>query len=390
MPWRETSPMDQRVGFINDYLRSHWSMTELCARYGVSRKTGYKWIDRFKAEGFHGLADRSRRPHHSPRATRSDVVEALIAAKRRHTDRGAKKLLPPLARERPDWPWPAVSTANLILKRHGLTNPQSRRRRRQPPPLCSRTESTGPNDVWTADFKGEFRTRDGRYCYPLTILDDHSRYLLTCRALLEPSTAATKATFLRLFRTQGLPSVIRTDNGTPFAGPGLAGLSRLAVWWMRLGIHPERIAPGHPEQNGRHERLHRTLKEATAFPPAASCEAQQRRFASFRKEYNDDRPHESLGQVPPAKYYASSPRPWPNCLPPLEYPAHFELRRADSNGCISWHTRRVFLSSVLAKEYIGLEELTTGVWDVYFGSRRLGIFNEAKHEVEDIAPVRPG
>ncbi len=384
MPWREMSPMDQRLGFINDYLRQLFSMTELCARYGISRKTGYKWVARYEVEGPPGLADRSRRPHRSPRATRSDVVDALVAARKRRPDRGAKKLLATLKREHPDWPWPAVSTANLILKRQGLTQSRARQRRHRPPPVCSRTESQEPNDVWTADFKGEFRTRDGLYCYPLTILDDHSRYFLDCRALLAASTADTRSAFLRLFRTHGLPAVIRTDNGTPFAGPGLAGLSRLAVWWIQLGIRPERIAPGHPEQNARHERLHRTLKEATAYPPAASCNAQQRRFTRFRKEYNRERPHEALGQVPPAEHYRTSPRPWPRSLPPIEYPAHFELRRADTNGCISWRTRRIFLTSVLAKQYIGLEEIGLGVWDVYFGPRRLGLYLESKDEFQDV------
>lgn len=387
MPWRDTSPMEQRLQFISDYLRQLWSMAELCDRYRISRKTGYKWLARYEAGGRNGLYDRSRRPHHSPRATPQHLVDALIAKRSRHPRWGPKKLLLLLAAEHPDWPWPAPSTAGLILKRHGLVEPVRRRRRRSPEK--SRSESTAPNHVWTADFKGEFRTRDGRYCYPLTIVDDHSRYLLACRALLHPTTAATQNTFTRLFRQLGLPQVIRTDNGSPFAGRGLARLSRLAVWWIRIGITPELIAPGHPEQNGRHERLHRTLDDTTIRPAAASCRAQQRRFNHFRHEYNTLRPHEALGQVPPTTCYAPSARPWLNRLPPLEYPAHFELRRVASNGCIRWHRRQLFVSLTLAGQVIGLEEVTIGYWNLYLGPRRLGLLSEREGRVEDIGTLKP-
>ncbi len=386
MPWRKVSLVDQRVEFIADLGTGVWSMTELCASYGISRKTGYKWAARFREAGPLGLGDRSRRPQHSPHAARPEVVEALLAVRRQHPRWGAKKLLPLLAVAHPDWPWPSLSTANRILQRHGLLKARPRRRRRLHPP-SPRTESQAANEVWTADFKGEFRTGDGRYCYPLTIVDDYSRFLLACRALLEPTTAATQATFARLFRRVGLPGVIRTDNGTPFAGKGLARLSRLAVWWIKLGITPELIAPARPEQNGRHERLHRTLKEATALPPAASCRAQQGRFNRFREEYNGLRPHEALGEQPPATHYQPSRRPWPRPLPAIAYPGHFELRRV-SRGCIKWHSRRVFLSFVLEGETVGLEELTPGVWNVYFGPRRLGIFSESKRRVEGLGQAK--
>jgi transposase InsO family protein len=380
--------MDQRLEFISDCLRRLWPMSDLCARYGISRPTGYKWVARYEAEGPAGLLERSRRPHCSPNATAPEVVEALLAERRSHQRWGAKKLLALLHSRHPDMPWLAVSTAQLILKRHGLV--RSRRRRRHRPVLAgARSESSAPNDVWTADFKGEFRTGDGRYCYPLTIVDDHSRYLLACRGLLEVSSAATQATFARLFRHLGLPRVIRTDNGTPFAGKGLARLSRLAVWWIQLGITPELIAPARPEQNGRHERLHRTLKEATALPPAASARAQQGRFDRFREEYNFHRPHEALGQVVPASVYEPSPRAWPELLPPVSYPGHFQLRRVGSNGCIRWYSRPVFVSFVLEGECIGLEELAPGVWDVYFGPRRLGVFTESESRIEDVSTLTP-
>jgi len=388
MPWREASAMDQRLEFISDYLRHLWSMSDLCTRYGISRPTGYKWVGRYKAEGPAGLVDRSRRPHHSPNATDPEAVEALLAERRRHPRWGGKKLLPLLHARNPDLALPAVSTAELILKRHGLVESRRRRPRRRVA-VPARTESTAPNEVWTADFKGEFRTRDGRYCYPLTIVDDYSRYLLACCALLKPTAAATRATFGRLFRRLGLPRVIRTDNGTPFAGKGLARLSRLAVWWIELGISPELIAPARPEQNGRHERLHRTLKEATALPPAGSARAQQRRFDRFREEYNRERPHEALGQVVPESVYEPSPRAWPEPLSPVDYPGHFELRRVGRDGCIKWHSQRVFVSFVLQAQRIGLEELTPGAWDVYFGPRRLGVFVEAERRIEDVSILTP-
>lgn len=281
-----------------------------------------------------------------------------------------------------------MSTANLILKRHGLV--ASRPRRRRHAVVCATlTQSRAPNDIWTADFKGEFRSGDGLYCYPLTAIDDHSRYLLTCRALVKATTVATRSAFLRLFHTRGLPRVIRTDNGIPFAAKGLSRLSRLSVWWTRLGITHELIEPAHPEQNGRHERFHRTLKQHTARPPAASRTAQQRRFDRFQREYNQQRPHEALGQRPPAEHYTALPRSCPHTLPPIHYPAHFELRQVGTNGCIVWRTRRIFLSSVLSRECVGLEELTPGLWDVYYCTRRLDVFIEARGRIEEPETLAP-
>ena len=388
MPWRNMSVVDQRLEFVTDLQSGLWSMTELCTSYEISRKTGYKWASRFGAEGPQALVDRSRRPQHSPQATRPEVVEALITARRRHPRWGAKKLLPLLAAERPEWPWPSVSTGNRILERHGLLKTRRRRHRRAHGPR-SRTESEVPNDVWTADFKGKFRTRDGLYCHPLTIVDDYSRYLLVCDALPEPTTAATRASFSRLFRRVGLPRVIRTDNGTPFAGKGLRRLSRLAVWWIQLGIEPELIAPAHPEQNGRHERMHRTLKEATICPPAASRSVQQRRFRRFREEYNERRPHEALGQVPPGMHYRPSECCWPDPLSAVQYPEHYEVRLVARDGTIKWHSRKIFLSHVLGGERIGLEEFSLGRWAVYFGPRRLGNLNESTLRIEDLGVVQP-
>ena len=293
MPWMEVLPMDERTRFVADVRAGLDSIAELCRRHAISRKTGYKWIRRYAEAGPAGLAERTSRPKSATELTEPRVVEALLKARERHPTWGAKKLLALLARRHPRWSLPAKSTAHDILRRHGLI-PTPRRRRRKSHPGRPVTEFTEPNRIWTADFKGQFKTGDGVYCYPLTIQDGHSRFLLECRGLLSPTIEATKRVFKRVFKTYGLPDRIRTDNGTPFASMALARLSRLSAWWVRLGITPELIEPGKPQQNGRHERMHRTLKAHTARPPAASLRAQQRRFDAFRAEFNRERPHEAL------------------------------------------------------------------------------------------------
>jgi transposase InsO family protein len=304
------------------------------------------------------------------------VVELLANARKAHPFWGARKLIRWLARRHPHLSLPAPSTAGDILKTLGLVKP--RRRRRQlsslPHPL---TEASRPNQVWTADFKGQFKTGDGRYCYPLTVADSYSRYLLACRSQLSVETIATKKNFQQLFGEYGLPEVIRTDNGVPFAAPTAIGrLSRLSVWWIRLGIRPELIQPSHPEQNGRHERMHRTLKAQTTRPAAGNASAQQRRFDSFRAEFNYERPHETLQDRPPADLYKPSPRPLPPRLPPPEYPGHFEVRKVSKNGGIRWKKGWVNISHSLLEEYVGLEEVDDGVWSLYFGPALLGRFHE--------------
>ena len=382
MPWKESSPMDQRTLFVADYLRELFSMTELCERFGISRKTGYKWLARYQAEGPSGLLDRSRRPKSCPHQTPVRIVEAVLEARRRHPSWGAKKLLPILMRRHPDWPWPARSTVCDILKREGRIPPR-RRRRRPGHPGRPQTPMTAPNEIWTADFKGQFRTGDGQYCYPLTVADGFSRYILGCQALLSPSLKGTQAVFGRLFREFGLPQIIRTDNGAPFATCAIRRLSRLSIWWIRLGIYPELIEPAHPEQNGRHERMHRTLKAETTRPPAATCRGQQRRFNRFLDEFNNERPHEALGQHPPASVYRPSSRRLPKRLPQVAYPLHFETRRVSRNGGIRWKSRWVNVGKVLEEQYIGLEEVDNGLWEVYFGSLKLGRLDEQDYRIED-------
>ncbi len=270
-----------------------------------------------------------------------------------------------------------------ILNRHGMV-PKKRRRRAIGHPGRPTSRVLAPNDLWCADFKGEFKTGDGIYCYPLTVTDDHSRYLLGCQGLLSTKVVEAKPVFTRLFKEYGLPKRIRTDNGVPFATNTLARLSKLSAWWVRLGVLPELIEPGKPQQNGRHERMHRTLKAEATRPPAGSCRAQQRKFNHFREEFNHERPHEALDMHTPASCYEPSPREMPNKLPPLEYPDRFEVRYVSANGGIRWKKHAwVNVSTVCIGEYVGLEEIDDGVWDVYFGPLRLGRLHDRLMRIED-------
>jgi len=336
MPWRETRPMDQRMQFIADYLRQSLNMSELCQLYGVSRKTGYKWIERYLEQGPQGLEDQSRRPGRHPNQTPEEIFEALIQVRQRHPTWGAKKLLATVEKRHPEWSLPARSTVCEMLSRKGLV-PKKRRRRVIGHPGKPSSQVLAPNDLWCVDFKGQFRTNDGIYCYPLTVTDQYSRYLLGCQGLTGTSVAEAKPVFARLFKEYGLPTRIRSDNGVPFATTTLARLSTLSAWWVRLGILPELIEPGKPQQNGRHERMHRTLKAETTRPPAANRQAQQRKFNRFRHEFNEERPHEALDMATPASIYVPSRREMPDRLPALEYPDRFEVRYVSYNGGIRWN-----------------------------------------------------
>ena len=382
MPWRETSPMDQKTQFIGDYLRESLSITELCELYRISRKSGYKWIDRYLREGPAGLDERSRKPRRSPNQTPEHLVATILQARQRHPAWGGKKLLAILQKRHPHWPWPARSTVCDILSRNGLV-PKQRQRRRIGHPGKPTTSILAPNGVWTADFKGQFKTGDGLYCYPLTVADGYSRYLLGCQGLPSTAVAGAKPVFTRLFKEFGLPQRIRTDNGVPFATNTLARLSSLSAWWVRLGVMPELIEPGKPQQNGRHERMHRTLKAETTRPPAANCRAQQRKFNYFREEFNSQRPHEALDMQTPASLYQRSPREMPEKLPPLEYPDRFEVRYVSYNGGIRWNHQWVNVSITCAGDYVGLEEIDDGVWNVYFGPLKLGRLLEKHMRIED-------
>jgi len=389
MPWREMSPMEQRLQFVTEFRSGLFTMTELVAHYAISRKTGYKWLARYAADGIEGLQDRSRRPERSPHATAPDVVQALVALRKRHPRWGAKKLLAVAAKRDPHRAWPSRSTVSDLLTREGLveSRPRQPRVRHTSAPLAPFEQ---PNDTWTTDFKGEFRTGDARYCYPLTLRDGCTRYVLRCDALLDRTYESTRRRFARAFADYGLPVRIRSDNGGPFASIGVGRLSRLAVWWLRLGIALERIAPGHPEQNGSHEQFHRVLKAETARPPAGHARAQQRRFDRFCAEYNHERPHEALENETPASRYVPSRRSLPRELPPLEYPGHMEVRRVWSTGCISWRNRPVFVSEALTGEPVGFQEVDDGIWTVYFASVAVGRFDERSGRIRPLTAATAG
>lgn len=360
----ETNVLNERVRFVRDFASGHWSMTELCERFGVSRPTGYKWVARHRTGGDRGLQDRSRAPHHCPRRTDGEL-EALVVAARLQYGWGAKKLGQVLRIRHPDRVWPARSTLNALLERHGLLR-KNRRRRKWAHPGAAAVQTDHANQVWPADFKGQFKTGDGQYCYPLTVTDHFSRALLVCRGLRSVKTADAQPVFRALFREVGLPDAIRTDTGAPFASTGIHGLSRLNVWWMQLGIVPQRLTPASPQQNGQHERMHRELKRETARPAASSLRTQQRRFERFRARYNDERPHEGIGNQTPASLWTPSARDYPERLAPPIYPPHMEVRRVSTAGTFRLHAAQPFLSQTLKNEDIGLEEVDDGIWNIVY------------------------
>ena len=362
--------MDQRVELIADWLRDEWTMTELATRYQISRKTAYKWIARYEADPATGLAERSRAPHAHGRACAETHRARVLALRRRHPSWGPKKLRAILRAREPAEAWPAASTMGAWLKAARLSEP--RRRTRYVVPLTSPlAAAVAPNDVWTADFKGWFRTGDGTRCDPLTIADACSRFVLCCR-ITALTQQAVRPWFIRAFREYGLPRAVRTDNGSPFASTGPARLSALAVWWLKLGIQVDRIDPGHPEQNGRHERFHLTLQQEATASPAATPRAQQRRFDRLRREFNGVRPHEALGQRPPARVYVASSRPYPETLDEPWYDATHQVRRVNPNGQIKWQGELVFVSEAMRREVVGLVETERGDWLVRFLHVELG------------------
>ena len=357
--------MDERPRFIDAHRAGGFTMTELCARFGVSRRVVYKWLARYDAEGRAGLRARTRAPHQCAHRIADPIAELLCATRRKHRDWGAEKLLDYLRPRYPGVDWPAVSTVGDLLKRRGLVKPRRRRYKAAHPGVVP-PATRAPNDLWTADFKGEFQTGDGEYCYPLTVADQHTRYLLECLGLRSTRTMGAQAAFERLFRAYGLPRAIRTDNGVPFATTGLHGLSALSVWWIRLGIQHQRILPAHPQQNGAHERMHKTLKRGAIRPPRPTLAAQQRAFNRFRALYNDERPHQTLGGATPASRYRPSPRLYPDPLPAIEYPGHFTVREITAAGTFRFKERLLYLSTALKHYPVGLEEVADGVWSVYF------------------------
>jgi putative transposase len=382
MPWMETNAKEQRRSFVRDYGSGQWSVSELCQRYSITRPTGYKWLERYAEAGDEGLEENSRAPRTCPHQT-APAIERQILALRAEYGWGAKKLLQVLSRRHPGVVWPARSTVNAILDRHGKLR-RNRRRRRWSHPGAVALETQRPNQVWPADFKGQFKTLDGRYCFPLTVTDHYSRKLLVCRGLPSVRTEGANPLFLRLFREVGLPEAIRTDNGVPFASTGIHGLCQLNVWWMKLGIVHQRIRPSSPQENGQHERMHQDLKREAARPPAANLAAQQRKLESFRRRYNEERPHDGIGGALPDERWTPSPRAYPECLRPPEYPSHFEVRRVSAAGTFRLKAKQPFLSNALADESIGLEEVGDGIWSIVYYETLLGRIDERSRTITGV------
>jgi len=380
MPWQECEATERRMKFIADYEGGDGSFATLCACYGVSRTTGYKWVERFEEEGVAGLWERSRAPQYVGHALNGKLVKLILAARAARPTWGPRKLLAWLRVKHPRLKWCAISTAGELLRRHGLTEPRIYRRRSAArlEPLAACTQ---PNAVWCTDFKGWFRLGNGLRCEPWTLTDGCSRYLLQVTAMRHKELEPVRRGFVAAFREYGLPEVIRSDNGLPFAGLGVGGLSQLSVWWIKLGIRPERIRPGKPQENGRHERMHRTLLE-TSRPPEHTHGGQQRRFDAFREDFNEERPHESLGDQPPARVYERSRRPYPRQIPRVEYASGLLTKRVYQHGDILWRGERLFLSEALADEHVAFEPLTDGHWLVRFGRMKLAKLNERKRRIE--------
>jgi putative transposase len=378
--------MDERMRFIARILAGEDEMTALCREYGISRKTGYKWLGRYRLEGPAGLAERSHAPLRHGQAHDVAVVQAVLGLRERWPRWGPKKLRVKLAERHPELSVPAASTMGDWLRREGLVA-RSRRRRRCPAYAQPFATVTAANDVWCTDFKGWFRTADGGRCDPFTLTDAHSRYLLRCQAVARPDEEHVRPIFEAAFKEYGLPLAIRSDNGPPFASSGVGGLSRLAVWWIKLGISPERIVAGKPQQNGRHERVHRTLKQETAAPPALSLLAQQQRFDAFRMAYNEERPHEALGQKTPASRYAPALRRYPDRLEDPPYGGDVAVRRVRSKGQIKWAGELIFVGEALIGEPVGVVETEGGDWLVRYADVELGYIHPQRRRLSP-RPVR--
>jgi transposase InsO family protein len=387
MPWKGVTVSEQRQRFLEDYQSNYYSITELAERFGISRRTAHKWINRYKQQGQEGYKELSRRPLTCPWQTDQALVDELVKLRKAHPRWGPRKLLDLMQRRDPKRRLLSISTAARILAREGLVKP--RRRYRRAHPGCPKSIPQGPNDIWAADYKGQFRLKNGDYCFPLTVSDLSSRFLLGVDAHPNISLEKTVQHIRVLFDTYGLPNRIRTDNGTPFASNALARLSQLSVWFIKLGIYPELIEPGEPQQNGIHERMHRTLKQEATIPPASSMPAQQRKFDRFREEFNLVRPHEALGMKRPGEVYQPSSRSMSRRVEPYEYPGHYLVRRVSRAGTIRVFGKQFFVSHTLDEDYVGLEEVDDGVYDLFFCFYHIGRYELHTNKIHDIVSKVP-
>ena len=381
MPWQECNRMDERLRFVARLLDGE-KMATVCREFGISRKTGYKIFNRYKDFGLRGLEDRAKSPYRHPNRLPFQLESAILRIKREHSTWGAPKIREKLIKEFPTIKPPAVSTIHAMLDRHGLV--RRRRRRRHKAQGTDLSSPRSPNALWCADYKGQFRLGNRRYCYPLTVTDFRSRYLLACESLESTRESGAFPVFERIFKEFGLPGAIRTDNGVPFASPhALFGLSRLAVWWLRLGVSIERIKPGNPQQNGRHERMHLTLKKEATRPPAYNFLQQQARFEQFIEVYNNDRPHQALGGLYPAEVYTPAARPYHHPNVP-DYPFHDRTIKVTQCGRVCIGRRKINLSTVFAGQYVGIREIADEVWLVSFMNYDLGFFDKVEDRVEPV------
>lgn len=381
MPWQECNKMDERLRFVARLLEGE-KMAPLCREFGISRKTGYKLQERYRDCGLEGLTDRSRRPYRHANRLPFQVETLIVGLKQERPNWGAPKIREKLRRIYPDIQLPAISTVHAVLDRHGLVKRRGRKRNRAQGTSLSRPVT--PNALWCADYKGEFMLADRRYCYPLTITDFASRYLITCEALHTTKERYAFTVFEQAFKEFGLPGTILTDNGVPFASPNaLYGLSRLSVWWLRLGINVERIKPGHPEQNGRHERMHLTLKQETTKPAGENLLQQQEKFDDFIDIFNNDRPHQGLNMKVPSELYTPSSRQYEG-LPDLEYPFHDKTITVTACGRICTDGRKINLSTVFAGQKVGIKQTEDKIWLVSFMQYDLGYFD---HETVRLEPL---
>lgn len=385
MSWMETAPMNEKLKFIATYLDNNFQTFEsLCERFNISPKTGYKFINRFEAEGIDGLKERSRAPHHNVNKMPAMVEQNILKVKYRYPTWGAKKILNYLKQENCGIILPARSTIDELLKRHKLVIPRKRKKQvapyTEPFALCNK-----PNDIWSIDYKGHFRLGNREYCYPLTITDNYSRYILAIESSRRISGDVTKRTLDYLFSEFGLPFAIRSDNGVPFAGTGLGGLSRLSIWLIKHGVIPERIRKGHPEENGRHERMHFTLKQETASPPQYDHRQQQRKFDQFLKVFNEERPHEGINFERPTWLYEPSDRFYSRKPNTIEYDTTLcTTRMVRTNGTIKWSGKEIYISELLTGENIALKPQNEDEWIIYYSFFPLGIFNEKIQKVNKI------
>lgn len=374
MTWEGPSVMEKKMGFILEWLEGTTSMSDLCAGYGISRPTGYELIQRYAEEGVAGFEPKSRAPHQQPHAVSQEIRDQIVRLRQQYTQMGPKKLRVLLQTRMPETKWPSASTIGEILKRAGLVVSRKRKARACPSAnTVPRAESN--NQIWCIDFKGKIAAQEGSVCYPLTVMDEHSRFLLACQGLRKGNGDSVRAVLDRLFRDYGMPIGIRSDNDPPFASVGIGGLSRLALWWIKLGIQPIRIQPARPDQNGCQERMHRTLNEWVKHHPIRCAGHFTKAFAAFREEYNWIQPHEALGQIPPGQGYQSSRCPYPGHVPTVEYPGSMKVRRVKQHGEFSWRSQHWYVGETLAGEPIGLDLQDDSNVDVYFAQYRIGSFN---------------